>query len=77
MDFRFPILGESVNCNDAAWKDYQYFSLGRITSYVNMIHNGQTNLLHADGSARTVNLQKIRSTYGFLKAYVKGAPVTL
>lgn len=42
-----------------------------------MIHNGQTNLLHADGSARTVNLQKIRSTYGFLKAYVKGAPVTL
>ena len=77
MDFRFPILGESVNCNDAAWKDYQYFNLGRITSYVNMIHNGQTNLLHADGSARTVNLQKIRSTYGFLKAYVKGAPVTL
>ena len=77
VDFRFPILGESVNCNDAAWKDYQYFNLGRITSYVNMIHNGQTNLLHADGSARTVNLQKIRSTYGFLKAYVKGAPVTL
>ena len=77
VDFRFPILGESVNCNDAAWKDYQYFNLARISSYVNMIHNGQTNLLHADGSARTVNLQKIRSTYGFLKAYVKGAPVTL
>ena len=77
VDFRFPILGETVNCNDAAWKDYQYFNLARTSSYVNMIHNGQANFLHADGSARTTNLQKLRTTYGFLKAYVKGAPITL
>ena len=78
VDFRFPILGETVNYNSKdTWKDYQYFNLNRTASYVNLIHNGQVNLLHADGSARSANQQKLRSTYGFVKAYVKGGVVTL
>ena len=78
VDFRFPILGETVNYNSKdTWKDYQYFNLNRTASYVNLIHNGQVNFLHADGSARSANQQKLRSTYGFVKAYVKGGVVTL
>ena len=77
VDFRFPILGETVNYNaKETWKDYQYFNLNRTASYVNLLHNEQVNLLHADGSARSANQQKLRNTYGFVKVYIKGGVVT-
>ena len=71
-DFRFPILGETVNFTDSTWKDNQYFGFNRTASYVNLIHNGQVNFLHADGSARSVSQQKLRNIYGFVKIYVQG-----
>lgn len=49
----------------------------RNSIFVSSFHSEIFRNRHADGSARTSNLQKLRSTYGFLKAYVKGAPVTL
>ncbi len=73
VDFRFPILGEAIaNYSQTTWKDYQHFNLSRPGAHLNLIHNGQLNFLHADGSARSVNRQKARNTYGFTKGYIKG-----
>lgn len=73
VDFRFPIQGEAIaNDSQTTRKEYRHFTLSRPGAHLNLIHNGQLNFLHADGSARSVNRQKARNAYGFTQRYIKG-----
>lgn len=73
VDFRFPIQGEAIaDYSQTTWKEYRHFTLSRPGAHLNLIHNGQLNFLHADGSARSVNRQKARNAYGFTQRYIKG-----
>ncbi len=75
-NFRLPVLSESRSTASKV----QSFSLRRITtttSFPNLIHSGQANLLHCDGSVKSADRGKFKGVYSFPKAYVNGVLIDL